>query len=857
MKTSLPYFSGFDTPKYAIYAYDPVGRPIEITNPDNTKVKSCYDDWVTVTIDASSHKKRMTKDAYGRLIKVEEYTGTYSTCDTGAGVPYAATTYAYDVLGNLLSVTDARSNQTTMTYDTLGRKTYMHDPDMGNWNYYYDANGNLTSQVDYMGQWIYFQYDALNRLRQKDYSTQKTLGSGDVVYNYDETHTSYGKGRLTSMRDQSGYGSYAYNSRYFYDSLGQGTQVDKVINGVQYTTESTYDGIGRLSGIKYPNLSYSYYTYNGPFVNSVHDGVTTYASYSGYNALGQPGTVTYGNGVATAYTYVSSNYRLNTINTLKGVTTHQNMTYNYDNVGNVTSIVDTINGNQSYGYDELNRLRDYNGSTYYAYDKIGNMTYNAQVGNYTYPASGSGSIRPHAVTTAGGNSYTYDNNGNMTNWEGRTITYYPENWVKEIVDGTTTTSTYDGNGERVRKTSGSTTTTYIGKLYECTGSTCYKYIFANSQRIARKVVGAPNILYYHPDHLGGSSVITDGIGNKVESITYYPYGATRTDTGGPNVRHKYTGQELDSETGLYFYNARYYDPQLGRFISADSIIPDPGDPQSFNRYSYVRNNPINLIDPTGHSWLSDATGINIKIGSKETTALLYQNFSPTFLYGTYQLTQTEQGRTILGVEAMIAAAAVGYYYAPAATPSYGELAQAGAGSACDAGCVSIPLVFGGSSGSGMAISGPVANLIIAAGGVYIVGNVFGLFDGGNDHGNGGGGGGINSPATVPVYYGPGQIAHTPVSNTFSKEDMMSAAMGMVGPIGMARTGASTLSSMREALKTLSKGEIKQLIKGGVHPHDLKPNSRYDLFKDGKGNILVGPRSGAGPGEPTGFNINDF
>lgn len=71
-----------------------------------------------------------------------------------------------------------------LIFDKLNMsKTSMHDPDMGNWSYYYDANGNMTSQLDAMGQWIYFQYDALNRLRQKDYSNQKTLGEGDIVYN--------------------------------------------------------------------------------------------------------------------------------------------------------------------------------------------------------------------------------------------------------------------------------------------------------------------------------------------------------------------------------------------------------------------------------------------------------------------------------------------------------------------------------------------------------------------------------------------------------------------------------------------------------------------------------------------------
>ena len=82
-----------------------------------------------------------------------------------------------------LIVTDAKGNQSTMTYDTLSRKTTMHDPDMGSWTYTHDAAGNLTQQTDAKSQAIYFRYDALNRRKQKDYGTQKPVGSGDVMYN--------------------------------------------------------------------------------------------------------------------------------------------------------------------------------------------------------------------------------------------------------------------------------------------------------------------------------------------------------------------------------------------------------------------------------------------------------------------------------------------------------------------------------------------------------------------------------------------------------------------------------------------------------------------------------------------------
>ncbi|MCI1280933.1 MAG: RHS repeat-associated core domain-containing protein [Nitrospira sp.] len=99
-------------------------------------------------------------------------------------------------------------------------------------------------------------------------------------------------------------------------------------------------------------------------------------------------------------------------------------------------------------------------------------------------------------------------------------------------------------------------------------------------------------------------MITDSAGAKVQSVSYYPYGATRTNnsSGTPaiNVPYKYTGKELDSSTNLYYYEARYYDPTLGRFLSSDTIVPNPRDPQDLNRYTYAGNNPFRYTDPTGH-----------------------------------------------------------------------------------------------------------------------------------------------------------------------------------------------------------------------------------------------------------------
>jgi RHS repeat-associated protein len=96
-------------------------------------------------------------------------------------------------------------------------------------------------------------------------------------------------------------------------------------------------------------------------------------------------------------------------------------------------------------------------------------------------------------------------------------------------------------------------------------------------------------------------LVTNDAGQQQETLAYYPYGQQWLDQGPANVPYKFTGQEYDSSTGLYFYKARYYDAHLGRFIQPDTIVPDPYLPQSWNRYAYVLNNPLKYTDPTGHA----------------------------------------------------------------------------------------------------------------------------------------------------------------------------------------------------------------------------------------------------------------
>ncbi len=151
---------------------------------------------------------------------------------------------------------------------------------------------------------------------------------------------------------------------------------------------------------------------------------------------------------------------------------------------------------------------------------------------------------------------------------------------------------------------------------------------------------ASTIHYFHTDHLGSSNVITDSTGTVVEVSEYTPYGSFSPATG--SLGHSatsfgFTGQRHDSSTGLYFYNSRYYDPTLGRFTQPNSIVPAPSDPQALNRYSYVRNNPINLTDPSGHGWFSKLMGmiagifVTVITGGCISCGIAVYNFTDTLI----------------------------------------------------------------------------------------------------------------------------------------------------------------------------------------------------------------------------------
>lgn len=641
---SLPYEVG-ETPKYSTNSYDRHGRLCLLEKQDGTTIRTDHDGFTETITDEEGHVKIITKDSQGRLKTVHEPTG-------------GVTKYEYDLFGNLTRINDPLGNETSVTYDSLGRKTAMDDPYMGHWEYRYDAAGNLIWQKDGEDRITVMEYDALNRIISSHYqATGRRL-----LYRYDETRNTSGgspyfnTGMLTRITARETDGS-SSTIQYNYDLMGRKVHEVRSFstavsgdNGTAISAASAYrigrqfDLAGRLTSLTYPDGSTIEYDYHPMgYLESVYRvggaaaqsptgfGVvgtgkqegeifpptalkkrSLLAYYDGHNALGQVGSLTYGNGNVTTYTYWEGNNRLKTLQTTGKINPEtrgiiQNLTYTFTDRGNVQTITDNHN-QASYGfaYDSLSRLMaakaDCKGDSdrvydqVYTYDLAGNMTKKTgkagfEVVEWEHPDK---HIRPSAVL------YDMDTTG----VEDREVIYNQEMKPTQITykENRTTTLWYDGEGSRIRKTSGDETTLYVGGLYELRGAEAVIHIYAGGQRIATIKGGNP--FYTHGDHLGSTSLVTDHTGLLVEEVGYLPFGLTlyrkAFNNGTWSSVYRFTGQEFDEEYELYNYNARLYDPVMGRFITADTMIPDWTNPQSLNRYSYCLNNPLKYTDPTGH-----------------------------------------------------------------------------------------------------------------------------------------------------------------------------------------------------------------------------------------------------------------
>jgi|GEM_PF-3078214 len=244
----------------------------------------------------------------------------------------------------------------------------------------------------------------------------------------------------------------------------------------------------------------------------------------------------------------------------------------------------------------------------YTYSETGNiLTHNNDTYSYT-----NGTF-PQAATAFAGNTYTYDDNGNLSSKDdGSVVSTYIYDWndrLSSVDQGSTDlgTYTYTDARQRLSKTVGTSTKYYINNSVEYDGDYT-NHVFAGANRVLTSDVDG--LHYTHKDHLQSTSMTTDSNGIVEEAVDYKAFGSERSRAGSHESDYSFTDQERDTETGLMYYDARYYDAELKRFTGVDPAVVRLGtvedefnqlltDPQQQNTYTYVANNPIKYNDPSG------------------------------------------------------------------------------------------------------------------------------------------------------------------------------------------------------------------------------------------------------------------
>lgn len=662
---SNPYRSG-DTEVYTTYNYDSIGRILSTVLPDGTTANgpnfaiaapsgTNYTGPAVTVTDQAGHKKVTQSDAIGRLRAVVEYPVD------GSSATYV-TTYTYGgtaVTGNAVPSPQMVVNQSSQTrgfvWDLHGRLISATNPESATVTYGYDAADNLTSKTDARGITTTIHYDNLNRPSSKTFS-DSTPG---VSISYDPAIAN-GIGQINTVSRNGN--SFAYTG---YDAMGNVTGSSQTTNGQTYSFAYGYDLAGDLTSETFPSgrtVKTSYDSAGRPYTltGTLAGTATTYVSSMAYAAQGSTTSRVQGNNIVTGTSY---NSRLQTASTWADVgnsTANYLYKQNYDwagaagNNGRTLYKITEETGNSvpessltswtlQFSYDGVNRLTsvsDTGGwSRSFNYDAFGNVW---------IPSAGGITPEGDAPTNSGAysngynrtNGVSYDAVGNQLNGlGGNAATYDAENRMITLAEpasagGNAIQFTYDGLGQRVMRSlnSGAASTVYV---YDAVGRLAAEYSTSPQ---------APSCTtcYLTQDHLGSVRLVTDSKGSIVSRHDYLPFGeeigagvASRNSVAGNGAwgpqnetDAKFTGQLRDDNAGLDYFNARYYSPGLGRFSSPDpgNAAADPTDPQTWNAYAYVNNNPLSNVDPTGMAW----TQAQVQVCTPVTTSTIsYEGETPS------------------------------------------------------------------------------------------------------------------------------------------------------------------------------------------------------------------------------------
>jgi RHS repeat-associated protein len=615
-RVSRPYFKG-QAVSWSERYYDEVGRITSTTNPSSSV---SYSGLSVVFTDALTHSVTKVLNSRGEPIRITDPANN-------------AIAYFYDPFGNVWKTVDPQGNEVGFVYDIRGNKTQMYDPDMGVTTSEYDAAGNEVKRTNANQQVTTWTFDKLNRVL--------TRSEPEMVSTWTYDSCAKGYGRLCTTTATNGF-----EQTTGYDTFGRASTLSTKIDAV-YNQSATFDGDGRLATETYPNGLVIKYGY-GPTgsLSEIRNNATNalYWSANSVDAAGNLLKQTFGNNVSTDQAFDSVTGRLRYV--YAGVNNSvQNLVFGYDDIGNLKTRND-VNQNftETFLYDDRNRLTSATVNSSgagvvtqtFTYDSIGNIKSRSDVGTYTYGLTNN---RPHAVdsvdwTGVGKRKFYYDNNGNLTEeiqldsagntiaGKGRKASYTSFNMPSSLSTPSATVGfMYDAYHARIKETSPAGTTIFVhpdnsgGLGYEkeikSDGTVEHRnFITAAGQVVAvvKQVGAASSVRYFHRDYQGSVTAISDEAGTVIERLAYEPFGKRRYASGAPdttdsikgvNTTRGYTGHEHLDAIGLIHMNGRVFNPLLSRFLSPDPGVPYAEDLQSFNRYSYTRNNPLSYDDPSG------------------------------------------------------------------------------------------------------------------------------------------------------------------------------------------------------------------------------------------------------------------
>ena len=656
--------------RYFETKYDTLKRPTLIFNPEHSISQPSYKEFYylvgeTISYDEERKISYEYRDSIGRRVGYKDALEN-------------EVTYIFDPLDQMIKITDPQGSETIFGYDTQKRRMCKLDQTVGLTKYSYNSE-NLVIHKDMYGyvaghsscaipigitpRTVDFEYnDNLNRLTKIDFPSGSS--TEDIIQSYDEVTSTYPKGRLTSVN--FGLGA----KKFDYDIYGNKSKTTLSFGPSFYPTEKVFDALGRVEKIIYPTLGSNALTIKYEFDEAANlirvsdfSSSYTYLDDVIYSPLNKMQEGVFGNNTKFTFSYdeLNQSYRLTDILLeLLGTpnTILQQINYEYDRTMNIVQKNDQKNSFvENFTYDDLHRLTiaDLGGATkVWSYDEIGNITNNDGTA-YTYNA-----VRKQIVSTVGSNSYSFDSYGNISQDNLRTYSFDWNGKLKGVTKSSQTTSyDYGEDGIRILKTTPVETTIFIDKYTELRGSDVVRHIYADGKLIA-SIDELNNTTYSHQDLLNSSNLRTDSSGSIVKRIEHLPYGGKRLESGTyNNIKNRFTGQFEDEETELYYFKQRYYDPSLGRFLSADPLFSEEmnkrgKDSQSINIYSYVKNNPSSNIDENGLFGVSvgpEVTGFLFRGGSAKVSlafSIDLNPFSSSFLKTELGVIKTDTARFGVG-----------------------------------------------------------------------------------------------------------------------------------------------------------------------------------------------------------------